>query len=219
MNSRPKISVFIADDHAIVRDGLTALLEANPEISVVGDAADGRQAVSNAQNLHPDVVIMDISMPGLNGIDAAQQILERLPETRVIILSMLGTPEHVFRALQAGARGYLLKESAGREVLEAVLAVQAGQIYLSQPVMNTVVADYVQQRGGTGTKSPLESLSQREREVLHLVVEGKTSAEIGEMLCLSPKTVESYRSRMMHKLGVPDMAGLIRFAIQAGLAP
>ena len=217
MNSRPKISVFIADDHAIVREGLTALLEANPEISVVGDAADGRQAVSRAQNLHPDVVIMDISMPGLNGIDAAQQILERLPETRVIILSMLGTPEHVFRALQAGARGYLLKESAGREVLEAVLAVQAGQIYLSQPVMHTVVADYVQQRGGTGTKSPLESLSQREREVLHLVVEGKTSAEIGEMLCLSPKTVESYRSRMMHKLGTPDLPSLIKFAVQEGL--
>lgn len=214
-----KISVFIADDHAIVRDGLRALLEANAEIAVVGDAADGRQAVSRVQCLRPDVVIMDISMPQLNGIDATQQILALLPETRVIILSMLGAPEHVFRALQAGARGYLLKESAGREVLEAVLAVQGGQIYLSQPIMNTVVADYVRQRGGAETKSPLESLSQREREVLRLVVEGKTSAEIGEILCLSPKTVESYRSRMMHKLGVPDLPNLIRFAIQAGLAP
>jgi DNA-binding NarL/FixJ family response regulator len=214
-----KISVFLADDHAIVRDGLRALLEANPDIAVIGDAADGRQAVNRVQSLSPDVVIMDISMPNLNGIEATEQILGLHPETKVIILSMLGDPEHVFRALQAGARGYLLKESAGREVMEAVLAVQSGQIYLSQPIMNTVVADYVQQRSAAVKKDPLESLSQREREVLQLVVEGKTSVEIGEILCLSPKTVESYRSRLMHKLGVTDLPHLIRFAIQAGLWP
>lgn len=213
------ISVFIADDHAVVRDGLRALLEANPDISVVGDAADGRQAVSQVQNLHPDVVIMDISMPELDGISATQQILEASPEARVIILSMLGTPEHVFRALQAGACGYLLKESAGREVMDAVLAVHAGETYLSQPVQNTLISDYLQQRETAEKQGPLRRLSQREREILHLVVEGKTSAEIGTLLFLSPKTVESYRSRMMHKLGVADMPSLIKFAIQEGLLP
>ncbi len=214
-----KISVFLADDHTVVRDGLRALLEANPDIRVVGDAANGLQTVSQVQNLHPDVVIMDISMPELNGINATQQILEANPEARVIILSMLGTPEHVYRALQAGARGYLLKESAGREVMEAVLAVHAGETYLSQPIQNILISEYLQQHGTSDKKGPLGRLSQREREILHLVVEGKTSAEIGAILFLSPKTVESYRSRMMRKLGVEDMPGLIKFALQEGLLP
>jgi DNA-binding NarL/FixJ family response regulator len=211
------ISVFIADDHAIVRDGLGALLESNPDITVVGTAADGRQAVSQVLSLQPDVVIMDISMPELNGISATQQILEASPETRVIVLSILGTPEHVFRALQAGARGYLLKDSAGREVMDAVLAVHAGDTYLSQPIQHTLISDYLQQREAAGKTGPLGRLSQREREILSLVVEGKTSAEIGAILFLSPKTVESYRSRMMHKLNIDDLPGLIKFAIQEGL--
>jgi DNA-binding NarL/FixJ family response regulator len=214
-----RISVFIADDHAIVRDGLRALLEANPDISVVGDAADGLQTVDQVQNLHPDVVIMDISMPELNGISATQKILEAFPAARVIILSMLGTPEYVFRALQAGARGYLLKESAGREVMEAVLAVHAGEIYLSQPVQNTLISDYLHQHETAEKMEPLGRLSQREREILQLVVDGKTSAEIGAILFLSPKTVESYRSRMMRKLGVSDLPSLIKFALHEGLLP
>lgn len=212
------ISILLADDHTVVRDGLRALLEANPEIRVVGSAATGRQVVSQVQKLHPDIVIMDISMPEQNGIDATRQILEEFPQVRVIILSMLGTPEHIFRALQVGVRGYLLKESAGREVMEAVQSVYAGEFYFSQPITHTLVTDYLQQRLKT-QRSPLDSLSQRENEILHLVVEGKTSAQIGESLHLSPKTVESYRSRLMQKLGISDLPGLIKFAIREGLIP
>jgi len=212
-----KISVIIADDHAIVRDGLRALLVANPEIEVAGDAANGHQVISQVQKLHPDLVIMDISMPELNGIHATQRILEFSPNVGVIILSMFGTPEHIYHALQAGARGYLLKESAGRDLMEAIQAVQAGKFYLSQPVLSTLVVDYLHLRSQAQTTDPLERLSQREREILQLVVEGRTSAEIAETLYLSPKTVESYRSRMMHKLGTPDMPSLIKFAIQEGL--
>ncbi len=212
-----KTKVFIADDHAVVRDGLRALLEAHPDITVVGDASDGRQAVSQVLALNPNVVIMDISMPEVNGIDATRQILEHNPEVKVIILSMLGTSEHVFRALQAGAKGYLLKESAGREVVDAVLAVAAGRRYLSQPITDTLVIDYVRQREQFPEKTLVDTLSHREREILKLVLEGKSSAEIGNLLFLSAKTVDTYRSRMMRKLGVSDLQGLVKFAIQHGL--
>lgn len=212
-----EIRVYIADDHAVVRDGLRALFEDFPEIQVVGDAASGPKAVSEVKEIQPDVVLMDISLPELNGIDATRQILEAPSRARVIILSMLGTPEHVFQALQAGARGYLLKESAGREVVEAIFAVSEGKIYLSQPITATLIADYLQQRDHAVENNPLDRLSQREREILPLVLDGKSSAEIGELLHLSPKTVESYRSRMMHKLGVDDLPGLMKFAMHAGL--
>lgn len=210
------INVVLADDHTIVRDGLRALLEANSEIKVVGDAANGKQVVDKVKELKPDIVIMDISMPELNGIDATKQIVETSPEVRVIILSMLGTADHVFHALQAGVRGFLLKESAGREVMEAVQSVYAGDMYFSRPITFTLVNDYMQARVESQS-APLESLSVRENEILCLVVEGKTSAEIGRSLNLSPKTVESYRSRMMQKLGVADMSELIKFAIKNGL--
>jgi DNA-binding NarL/FixJ family response regulator len=213
------INVFIADDHAVVRDGLIALLEANSDIEVVGDAADGTQAVNQVLDLNPDVVIMDISMPEVNGIVATRRILEKLPHVHVIILSMFATPEHVYQALDSGAHGYLLKESAGREVMEAVLAVYAGDIYLSQPITNILISDYLQQRAEKPTERLIDRLSQREREILPLVVQGNTSAEIAALLFLSPKTVESYRSRMMHKLGVEDLPGLIRLALQEGLLP
>ncbi len=211
------IKVFIADDHAVVRDGLRALLENDPEIKVVGDARDGRQAVSQVLALNPDVVIMDISMPELNGIDATRELMEHNPDLKVIILSITGTSEHVFRALQVGVRGYLLKESAGREVVDAVLSVAGGKRYLSQPVTETLVADYVRQREQAPEANPLEALSPRELEILRLVLEGKSSAEIGSLLFLSAKTVETYRSRMMHKLGIADLPALFKFAIQHGL--
>ncbi len=210
------INVVLADDHAIVRDGLRALLEANPEIKVVGDASNGRQVLEEVNQLQPDVVIMDISMPGLSGIDATREMLKEHPDVRVIILSMLGTADHVFHALQAGARGYLLKESAGREVMEAVLSVYAGEMYFSRPITNVMINDYVQARAETQDDS-LDSLSARENEILCMVVEGKTSAQIGKSLNLSPKTVESYRSRMMQKLGISDLPELIKFAIKHGL--
>jgi DNA-binding NarL/FixJ family response regulator len=213
------ITVLLADDHTIVRDGLRYLLEAEPDIEVVGDAADGREAVQLVAHLKPDIVIIDITMPDLNGIEATYQIRQLCPSTRIIILSMHANTRHIARALEAGAQGYLIKESAGIEVVEAVRAVIAGHNYLSQTVSDTVVTDYVAQRRAIGYKSPLESLSAREREVLQLVVEGKSSAVIASILNLSPKTVESYRSRLMQKLDISDIPSLVKFAIQQGLTP
>jgi len=164
-------------------------------------------------------VIMDIAMPQLNGIDATREIRERDPSCEVIVLSMHATTEHIFRALDAGARGYLIKESAGREVVDAVRAVSEGHRYLSQSVSDEVIDDYVRQRGASEAKSPLDTLSVREREVLQLVSEGRSSAEIARAIHLSPKTVETYRSRLMRKLGVQDLPELIKFAIEHGLTP
>ena len=213
------ITVFLADDHAVVRDGLRALLEAQPDISVIGDAANGRETVRKVTQLCPDVVVMDIAMPDLNGIEATQQIGEVCPSAQIIILSMHSTAEHFFRALQAGARGYLLKESAGIEVVNAVRAVHVGHRYLSQKISDWLIDDYVRQRQAAEAKSPLACLSPREREVLQLVVEGKSNAEIAGILSLSLKTVETYRSRLMRKLGIGDLPALVKFAIQHGLTP
>jgi len=213
------ISVFLADDHAVVRDGLRSLLEAQQDIRVIGDAADGRDAVRQVLELCPDVVVMDVVMPELNGIDATQQICEGCPSTQVIMLSMYSTSEHIFRALRAGARGYLLKESAGYEVAEAIRAVYAGQRYLSKKITDTVVDGYLRQSEISQVEGPLARLSPREREILQLVVEGKSSAEAANLLCLSPKTIDTYRSRLMEKLGIKDLPGLIKFAVQHGLTP
>jgi DNA-binding NarL/FixJ family response regulator len=213
------IRVMLVDDHTVVRDGLRAVLEAHPRIQVVGDVASGKEAICLVADLHPDVVIMDIWMPEMDGFETTRRILEINPQVKVIFLTMLGTPEHVQRALQAGGSGYLLKESAGREVVEAVLAVEAGQQYLSQSVTRILANIYLSQPGQVPPQTRLERLSQREREVLDLVVRGKSSAEIGELLHLSPKTVESYRSRLMHKLEIEDLPNLVRFAIQQGLLP
>jgi len=208
------IRVLLADDHAVVRDGLRALLEAQADIEVVGDAANGREVLRQARQLRPDVVVMDIAMPELNGVEATRQMRDACPTTQVLILSMHSTTEHIFRALQAGARGYLLKDSAGSEVVEAVRVVHAGRRYLSHKIAAAVVDDYIAERHQT---SPLDSLSRRERQILQLVAEGKSSAEIAAKLFLSPKTVDTYRSRMMHKLGVSDLPGLVKFAIQHGV--
>lgn len=211
------INVFLADDHAVVRDGLRYLLEAQPDIRVIGDAANGRDAVHQVEQLQPDIVILDIAMPELNGIEAAQQIQQSCPSTQIIMLSMHSTSEHIFRSLQAGARGYLLKESAGIEVANAVRAVHAGERYLSQKIADEVISDYLRHRETAELESPLASLSPREREILQLVVEGKSSADIADVLALSPKTVETYRSRLMRKLGLSDLPSLVKFAIQHGL--
>jgi DNA-binding NarL/FixJ family response regulator len=213
------ITVFLADDHAVVRDGLRVLLEAQPDIRVIGDAADGRETVRRVTRLCPDVVVLDIAMPELNGIEAAREITQACPSTQVIILSMHSTTEHIFRALQAGAHGYLLKESAGIEVVNAVRAVHAGHRYLSPKISDSLIDDYVHQRQAAEAQSPLARLSPREREVLQLVVEGKSSAEIASILSLSLKTVETYRSRLMQKLDISDLPSLVKFAIQHGLTP
>ena len=211
--------MLIADDHAVLRDGLRLLLEAQQDIRVIADAANGREAVRQVVKLCPDVVIMDIAMPELNGIEATRQICEVCPAAQVIILSISSTNEHVFRALQVGARGYLLKESAGIEVVNAVRTVHTGQRYLSQKISDRVVDDYILQRQAVEAKSPLAYLSPRELEILQLVVEGKSSAEIAEVMYLSSKTVETYRSRLMKKLGIRDITSLIKFAVQQGLTP
>lgn len=211
------IRVFIADDHAVLRDSLSFLLQAQPDLRVIGDAATGQEAVARVKQMKPDVVLMDISMPGLNGIDATALITQAVPETRVIILSMQGTREHIFRALQAGAQGYVLKDSAGKVVAEAVRAVHGGSRYFSDEIMSTLVTDYMQQRPDESARSPLERLSEREREILVFVVEGRSSVEIGALLSLSPKTVETYRSRLMQKLGLKDLPSLVKFAVQHGL--
>jgi DNA-binding NarL/FixJ family response regulator len=207
------ITVFIADDHAIVREGLMTVLGSAPDIAVVGTAANGRDALRQILGLAPRVAILDISMPDLDGIETTRQILDKLPKTAVVILSMHSSAQYVFHALEAGARGYLLKESAGKEIVDAVRTVQLGRRYLSEKVAE-IVAEGLSNRGGT---SPLDSLSKREREILKLVADGHSSAKIGEMLFLSPKTVDSYRSRLMQKLHISDLAGLIKFAIAHGL--
>ncbi|MBI5441969.1 MAG: response regulator transcription factor [Deltaproteobacteria bacterium] len=211
------IRVFIADDHPVVRDGLRALLEAERDVRVVGECADGREAVRQVKGLLPDVVIMDLGMPELNGTEATRQITEAKLGTKIVILSMHASNEHVFRALQAGAHGYLLKSSAGREVVKAVRAVHDGMRYMSERITEAVIDGYVRQDRAASATKPLDLLSPREREILQLVVEGKTSAEIAQVLFLSPKTVETYRCRFMQKLGVADLPGLVKFAIRHGL--
>ena len=209
------VTVFIADDHAILREGLASLLAAQPDLRVVGTAADGLDAVRQVAKLLPDVVIVDIAMPQMNGIEAAREIRDRVPQTRLVILSMHSSVEHVFHALEAGAHGYVLKESAAKEIIDAVRAVRAGRRYLSQKVAD-MMAEVVSRSAAT---SPLNSLSKRERQVLQLVAEGRSSAQIAVMLSLSPKSVDTYRSRLMQKLRIRDVAGLVKFAIQHGLTP
>ena len=213
------VRVCLADDHAVVRDGLRMLLDAQPDIEVVGEASNGRDAIRLAKKLRPDMVILDVAMPELNGIEAAEKIHTLDPTIRIIILSMYSTKEHIFRALKAGASGYLLKESAASELLTAIRTVSGGRRYLSRKVSDEVVQGFLYPEVREGIETPLERLSSREREILQLVAEGKSSAEIGQTLFLSPKTVDTYRSRLMQKLGINDIAGLVRFAIQHGIIP
>ena len=209
-----RTTVLLADDHAVVRDGLRALLEHGGDFEIVGVAGNGREAVAEAQRLSPDVVVMDIAMPELDGIEATRRILEKCAGTKVLILSMYLSSEHLHRAMHAGARGYVLKESAGDEVVEAVRAVQAGKRYLSHKISETMIDDYL--RDGVRV-SPLDSLSLRERDVLQLVVEGQTNSVIAAKLSLSPKTIETYRTRIMRKLKVHDTVELVKFAMRHGL--
>jgi DNA-binding NarL/FixJ family response regulator len=207
------IKVLIADDHGVVAEGLKRLVEAQADMSVIGCVEDGREAVRLAGEAHPDVVLMDLSMPELNGAEATRAIVQRDPKCRVIVLSMYSEPEYVRRALKAGALGYVVKRSAAKEVVDAIRAAYAGERYLSARVADVVL------EGASGAQAddPLGKLSAREREVLQLIAEGRTGAEIAERLALSQKTVETYRARLIEKLGIRDVPGLVRFAIQRGL--
>jgi DNA-binding NarL/FixJ family response regulator len=185
-------------------------------MKVVATATNGKDAVAVVALHKPDVVVMDLVLPELSGIDATLRILDALPKTRIVILSACDTSEHVFSALRAGARAYVLKDGAGAELVRAILAVCAGGKYLSSRITGTVIDGLL---SNSAARSPLETLSTREREVLHLTVAGSSSAEIAQHLCLSRKTVDTYRSRIMTKLGVPDFASLIHFSIAHAMTP
>ena len=212
-----KIRVLVADDHAIIREGLRVMLGNQPDMEVVGVATNGREAIRLVDKHGPDVAVMDISMPELNGIEAIQQMLPRHPHMQVVVLSIHETKPYVYRALKVGAKGYLIKETAGLEVVDAVRAVDRGERYLSQRIADLLTDVSFRNSETSIGVSPLETLSSREREILQLVAEGKTSQEIAERLSISPKTVDTYRSRLMHKIGVEDMAGVVKFAIQHGV--
>ena len=206
------IRILIADDHEVVAEGLKQLIEAQADMQVVAIVGDGREAVRQVGELDPDVVIMDLSMPELNGADATRVILEQSAGRKVIVLSMYADHEYVRRALKSGALGYVVKRSAAKDVVEAIRSVHAGERYISPMVADAVSAD-----APAGKEDRLARLSTREREVLQLLAEGRTGTEIAQRLSLSPKTVETYRARLVEKLGIRDVAGLVRFAIQRGI--
>jgi two-component system response regulator NreC len=210
------IRILLADDHQMVRQGLRALVCNQPDLEVVGEAGDGRATVALAQELAPDVVIMDIGMPDLNGIDATRQILARIPKTKVIALSMHSNSRFVAGMLQAGAFAYLLKDSAFEELVRAIQTVMANQIYLSPGISGVVVRDFLDAQGDSAAgAAPV--LSNREREVLQLISEGWSTKEIASRLHLSVKTVETHRQRLMSRLHVRSVAELTKYAILAGL--
>ncbi len=203
--------VLLADDHQIVRQGLKSLL-AHEDFEVVGEAADGREAVELAASLAPDVVVLDVAMPLLNGLDAAREILQTAPKTGVVLLTMHAEDHQVLRALRVGVRGYVIKTQAVDELVLAIRDVARGKFYLSSKASQTIVEAYL---AGNGT--PADPLTPRDRQVLQLVAEGKSSKEIATLLDITPKTAETYRSRLMDKLDIHDTAGLVRYAIREGL--
>jgi len=211
------IRVLLAEDQTLVRSGIRALLESSPDVRVVGEAADGRQAVELAAALAPDIVLMDVAMPALNGIEAARQIRGQFPAVQVVMLSMHKDRQYIFESLKAGAAGYVPKDVAFTELLSAIHAVREGKTYLSPPLADVVMDDYVRRARGRDEPSELAPLSAREREVLQLIGEGNSSAEIGKKLHISVRTVDTHRQNLMDKLNIHSIAGLTRFAIRHGL--
>jgi DNA-binding NarL/FixJ family response regulator len=209
------IRVVLADDHVLIRAGLRALLHSLPNIEVIGEASDGNEAVNVVAQDQPDVVIMDIGMPGLNGVDSTRRIVKQVPGTRVIILSMHANEEYVGRALEAGAMGYLLKGAEPAELELVLKAVMRGETYLSPSISKHLVQDYLSHR--KEKTHPLPDLTLRQREVLQLIAEGCSTKDIANKLKLSVKTVDTHRSELMHRLDIHDVAGLVRYAIRTGL--
>ncbi|HEX9067309.1 MAG TPA: response regulator transcription factor [Ktedonobacterales bacterium] len=212
-----KIRVLIADDHTILRVGLRMLLNAQADIEVVGEASDGNAAIAQTILLHPDLVLMDITMPGCNGIEATRQIHQRHPEVRVLALTMHEHEEYLFQTLRAGAAGYILKEAADSELINAIRMVCGGQVYLSPSIQPLIVGDYLH-RVRTGEERDTYSLlTEREREILKLVAEGNTNNQIAEQLIISPKTVDTHRTHIMDKLNLHNRAELVKYAMRRGL--
>lgn len=210
------LRILIADDHAVIADGIRHLLLARGTFEVVGTVGDGAEAVKLAGDLRPDVTLMDIMMPQMNGIDAAREIVQRDAEARVIILSMYSDSDRVYESLQAGARGYVLKRDLSDELIDAIQLVAAGGRYLSPSVTDTVIADYLHEKR---PPDALHQLSSRERHVLQMLVEGKSAASVARKLHLSPRTIETYKARLMRKLGLTDLPALVKFAVRHGLTP
>ncbi|MCI0413678.1 response regulator transcription factor [bacterium] len=209
------IRILIADDHALVRDGIRAMMDKTEDIDVVAEASDGLEAIEKISKHKPNLVLLDIGMKSLNGLDAAARITREFPSIHVVILSMHANEEYVLRALRAGAVGYLLKDSKKQELLMAIHSVMQGKTYLSPQVSRHVIDNYVRSVGAE--KSPLEQLTPRQQEILKLVSEGRSNKEIAQLLNVSVKTVDTHRTQLMQRLNIHDVAGLVRFAIKAGL--
>jgi two-component system response regulator NreC len=213
----PELRILLGDDHTLLRHGLRKILEERPDWEVVGEAGDGREAVKLAAELKPDVAILDIGMPLLNGIDATRQIVRRLPGIRVLILSMHAEEEYIARALNAGATGYLLKDSAGQDLISAVEAARAGKSFFSPAVAQRMLDDYVRRVAGTDTVDRYETLSEREREIFQLIAEAKSNRDVADILGISVATVETHRSRILQKLDVHNTAELVLYAVRRGV--
>ena len=208
------IRVFLANSRVILLDSLQVLLEIQQDIRIVGKATDGHDAVRKIQKLRPDVAILDVELAGLNGIEAGLKIAGLSPSTAIVMLATTASPEFIFRALRAGARGYLSREASGLELVNAIRTIREGKRYLSPKITATLIGDYISEHR---SPSPLESLTSRERNILQLVVEGSSSAQVADILAFSPKTVDTYRSRIKQKLGIHDLPALVKFAIQHGI--
>jgi DNA-binding NarL/FixJ family response regulator len=210
------IRVMLADDHALFRAGIRSLLEAIEGVSIVGEARDGHEALRMVAERRPDIVLLDVALPQLNGIEVAERLVREAPGTRILMLSMFANEEYVLRSLRAGAAGYLLKDSTVVELESALRSVADGGSYLSPAVSGHVLAAYVR-RVGQDAVPPEPTLTPRQREVLQLIAEGHGTKEIAARLCLSAKTVETHRAQLMERLGIRDVAGLVRYAIRAGI--
>jgi len=212
-----KIRVLIADDHAILREGIRALLEGCGDIEVVGEAADGREAIEKSRKLEPDVVLMDIAMPGLGGLEATLEISKTCPKTKVLVLTQYDNKEYIYRFLKAGASGYVLKKAAGAELISAIRTVHRGGSFLHPDVAPAVIEGYLQRRDKDLEEDPYESLTLREKQVLKLIAEGYTNKQIADMLYMSVKTVMGHRTHIMEKLNIHSRTELVKFAIRKGL--
>lgn len=212
-----KLRIILADDHTVVRSGLRALLERHNNFEIVGEAENGRDVVTLSTSLHPDIVIMDVGMPLLNGIEATAALLKQTPSTGVVILSMYSDESYVMRSLKAGARGYLLKDSAAPDLLAAIQAVSNGRSFFSPSIRQLLAEDYVRILRQKGAVDSYELLSPREREILQLLAEGKTNKEVAATLFISPYTVETHRGNILEKLGLHSAAELILYAVRKGI--
>jgi RNA polymerase sigma factor (sigma-70 family) len=211
------IRILLADDHTVVRDGLRALVEKQPDMAVIGEAADGRDTLRLAEEQSPDVVIMDIAMPHMNGIEATRRIVASKPQTAVLILSMHQDESYVLRSLKAGAKGYLLKDSVRSDVIEAIRAVVQGRSFLTRKVSRILQEDYVREMERRGLEDSYDLLTDREREILQLIAEGKTNKEVASMLNISLTTVETHRTHILQKLNLHSIPELILYAVRKGI--